>query len=99
MPKLGCKCGFQIDLSPIPCEDEFYLIRSESMEAVFEAIETNPKSAGRLLDESIRQAVICPNCNRLFLSRGDGRNDYDVFVPSVVEQDNETAGQATLPKE
>jgi hypothetical protein len=80
MPKLQCRCNYTIDLSPIPCPDEFYMISSEALESIYDAMESSVSLAEERLESNTRSVVVCPKCGRLYLSKSES-NDYDVYVP------------------
>ena len=81
MPNLACKCGNVIDLSPIPCPNEFLLLSDMDMEAVFHAIEDSPSTAEDLLEKAATSVVVCNSCGRYYISKGKGTVDYVVLVP------------------
>ena len=82
VPKLICKCGVTIDLSPIPCPDERFLIDASDMESVFEAIDEDTSKAEELLETRSQSVIVCKSCGRYYVSKGDS-NEYSVLVPEA----------------
>ena len=85
MPFLTCRCGHVIDLSPIPCPNEFALISDQDMEVVFEAIESSPSTAADIL-ESVRTSVVkCDICGRYYINASKKSVDYIVLAPESAD--------------
>ncbi|QDT30601.1 hypothetical protein Enr10x_59690 [Gimesia panareensis] len=87
MPKLGCRCGHVIDLTPIPCSNEYSLISDSDIESVFSAIESSPSEAGELLESVTINVVVCDVCGRYYISKGKESVEYEVLVPETTEED------------
>ena len=84
MPKLGCLCGNVINLSPIPCPNEFALISGADMEAVFSALEDSPLTAENLLETVATSVIVCDVCGRYYISKGKDSSDY--FILALEEE-------------
>ena len=80
MPNVACKCGNVIDLSPIPCPNEFLLFSDADMETVLGAIEDSPSTAESLLETAATSVIVCDGCGRYYLSKGKDAVDYIVLV-------------------
>jgi hypothetical protein len=81
MPKLSCKCGHVINLSPVPGPDEFWLISDADMEDIYDATESSPSTVEEKLQASSTSVVICPSCGRFYVSKGNDSLEYNVFSP------------------
>lgn len=93
MPKLSCKCGTVINLSPIPSPYGFAVIAEAAMDDIRERLEALVRSAPPLRDaqraiyievlggmnEHLWQAYMCPACGRLYLFKKGGASQADAI--------------------
>ena len=90
MPKLKCRCENVIDLSPVPCPNERFLIGSMEMEKVFDALDENASSAETILETQTQSVIVCDRCGRFYLSKSDDSNEYAVLVPEAAATNDVT---------
>jgi len=80
MPKLTSKCGYLMDLTPIPNEYEYVLLSDKNLHKL-----ANLLAAGRLDEDGLfdvanseSDAVIkCPRCGRIYYYEDDGIAVYE----------------------
>lgn len=88
MPNLACKCGNVIDLSPVPCPNEYSLISDRDMEAVFDAMDAAPSSAVDLLEAAATSVIVCDVCGRYYISKGKESVEYTVLSPETSDENS-----------
>jgi len=86
MPRLECKCGNIINLSSIPCLNEYFLIPAGALTDVFSALsKERPRIAERRLKESVSSVIVCESCGRQHHSHGRDSISYFSLVPEADE--------------
>lgn len=82
MPKIRCRCGRLINLSAIPCPDEFHLLTDMQIDAVDDKTMTTRD----LLDWVITESTLgwkCPECRRLIVRWGDDYSSIEFYKPEA----------------
>jgi rubrerythrin len=81
MPKFLCRCEHVVNLSPVPCPEEKFLIDGADFYAVIEAIASQPyKQAIDMLEEKTRSVLVCAECGRHYVSKGHDSEEYWAYV-------------------
>jgi hypothetical protein len=81
MPKLGCRCGYTHNLSPIP-DDGFRVFPDWASEKILYTPSTNLEAweVHDLYRTALSRLYLCPNCEAIMWDRtGDG--DFVTYLP------------------
>lgn len=81
MPKLGCRCGYVHDLSPIP-DEGFRVLPDWATDRLLYTLETKPEDweIDELRRAALTRLYVCPNCEAIMWDRAGG-GEYESYVP------------------
>ncbi len=81
MPKFLCRCEHVINLSPVPCPQEKFLIDGDDFNAILELMDGNEyQQAVSMLEEKAVSVIVCDTCGRHYLRKDQDSNEYWAFV-------------------
>lgn len=77
MPKMTCKCGYIINYSQIPSENDWLFISE------IEYDKFQGKVDSEEIYRSMRLMRRCTNCGRLYIYWNGANNDPEIFVKDI----------------
>jgi len=85
MPKFKSECGYEMNLSDIPCTFEYILLSEEKVEYLANKIEERDLDVDQffeICDTNSAKVYKCPNCGNLYIEGTKG--NFKVYRPSLV---------------
>lgn len=79
MPKLKCRCSNLIDLTPIPCEQKYWLVHDKGTHDLYGTEKTTGDDLLRELLNDAAQLFKCEQCGRLLVFWTSDQNKASVF--------------------